>query len=74
MNTISISSELALSEDEVAKITGYSRPSNQLRVLGDLGIPARRRPNNTVLVMRMHCLYPAAALPDAKPKLKSIRK
>lgn len=66
--------QLTLSVEELAKITGYARPTNQLRVLKELGIPARRRPDNTVLVMRMHCLHPAATVQKTEPKLKPIRK
>lgn len=73
MGEISTLDPLILSEKELATITGYARPSNQLRVLQELGIPARRRPDNTVLVMRMHCLHPVTIKAN-EPKLKPIRK
>lgn len=73
MAELATAADLILSPDELLKITGYARPSNQLRVLGELGIPARRRPDNSVLVMRMHCLHPVAMV-KAEPKLKPIRK
>lgn len=47
-----------LSEAEIVRMTGYRRPGKQIETLKSLGIPARRRPDNTVLVMRVHCLYP----------------
>ena len=67
---------IALSEKELKELTGYSRPAFQMKILQDLGIPARRRPDNSLLVLRMHCLHPAAIAQAAKdgPKLKSSRK
>ena len=73
MAELAYPTDLTLSPDELVKITGYTRASNQLRVLGELGIPARRRPDNSVLVMRMHCLHPVAMVTN-QPKLKPIRK
>jgi hypothetical protein len=66
---------LALPEQEVRELTGYERPSNQLKMLKSLGIPARRRPDNTVLVLRMHLMTPTQqhAANDA-PKRKSAKK
>jgi hypothetical protein len=49
---------LELTEGELERITGYKRPSKQIEVLKAFGIPARRRPDNSVLVMRMHCIAP----------------
>ena len=66
--------DLALSDTEIKEITGYARPSRQLEVLRSLGIPARRRPDNTVLVMRMHCIHPAATIVTQQPQRKSARK
>jgi hypothetical protein len=67
--------ELALPEQEVRELTGYERPGNQLKVLKSLGIPARRRPDNTILVLRMHLMTPTQqqAANDA-PKRKSAKK
>jgi hypothetical protein len=47
---------LHLTEDELESMTGYRRPSKQMEMLKSLGIPARLRPDNSVLVMRMHCV------------------
>ncbi|WP_322880322.1 DUF4224 domain-containing protein [Pandoraea sputorum] len=70
---------LELTGEEIVRITGYRRASKQLDVLTSLGIPARRRPDNSVLVLRMHCLYPmsAAPVPQApanEPQLQPIRR
>lgn len=64
-----------LSEAELVRITGYVRSHKQMEMLRGLGIPARLRRDNTVLVLRMHMTHPAAlqAGNDA-PKLKSSRK
>lgn len=68
-------SELELSMIEVSRITGYTRPTKQLEVLKSLGVPALRRPDNTVLVLRMHCIHPTAitAVSNA-PKLKALKR
>jgi hypothetical protein len=66
--------DLALSDAEIRAITGYARPKLQMEVLRSLGIPARRRPDNSVLVMRMHCIHPAATITAPPPQRKSARK
>lgn len=63
---------LALTEDELKSITGYIRPKKQLEVMRQLGVPARMRPDNTVLVLRMHLNHPAAQKPADKPRLKLL--
>lgn len=67
--------DYVLDNEEIRDMTGYSRPFYQMRVLSELGIPAKRRPDNSLIVMRMHCLHPIAqkAANDI-PKLKSSRK
>jgi hypothetical protein len=48
-----------------------------MKLLKSLRIPARRRPDNSVLVMRMHCMHcmhPATLPANEAPKLKSSRK
>lgn len=66
--------ELALPEHEVQELTGYARPKRQLDVLKSLGIPARLRPDNTVLVLRMHLRNPVTVAANDGPKLKSSRR
>ena len=70
------SHDLTLSAAELKGVTGYARSAHQIRVFKDLGIPARLRPDNSVLVLRMHLLHPAAAaaLAPAAPRLKSSKK
>lgn len=45
-------STIALSAEEIYELTRYKRPAEQMRVLGDLGIRARRLHDNTVRVLR----------------------
>lgn|GEM_PF-1181460 len=66
---------LELTETELVRMTGYRRPGKQIETLKSLGIPARKRPDNSVLVLRVHCMYPVASPERAaadKPKLKPI--
>jgi len=67
--------DFVLTEEEVKEITGYSRPAFQLKCLKNLGIPARRRPDNSLIVLRMDLRNraPQQGNNDA-PKLKSSRK
>lgn len=59
-----------LSEAELFELTRYRRAAEQLRALKELGVPARRMRDNTVRVLRMHLVAPAAPIPTARPKLK----
>lgn len=63
-----------LSEEEIYNITHYRRAAEQLRALRELGIPARRRHDNTVCVLRMHAISPGGTLVAPRPVLKSARK
>nr|WP_198982705.1 DUF4224 domain-containing protein [Herbaspirillum sp. ASV7] len=68
---------LTLTEEEIFEITGYRRPSAQLRALEEMGIPARRRPDNTVMVLRVYVTTRPdadAVPPIPEPKLRVIRK
>ncbi len=64
---------LELTAEELQRITGYRRPQKQLEVLRSLGVPARLRPDNTVLVLRMHMTHPAELATERRPQLKSAR-
>lgn len=66
--------DIELSEAEIKRITGYSRPAYQIKVLRGLGIPARKRPDNSVLVLRMHCTSPATVAANDAPRRKSERR
>jgi hypothetical protein len=66
---------LELTEEEIVRMTGYRRAGKQIETFESLGIPARRRPDNTVLVLRVHCLYPIDSPQreaSDRPKLRSI--
>ncbi|QDD62683.1 DUF4224 domain-containing protein (plasmid) [Herbaspirillum seropedicae] len=72
-----IAQPITLTEEEVVAITGYHRAAFQLRRLEEMGIPAHRRPDNTVMVLRVYATTrPAAeAAPEKQePKLRLIRK
>ncbi|TWI69014.1 uncharacterized protein DUF4224 [Pseudoduganella lurida] len=60
-----------LSDAELFELTRYRRPAEQLRELAKLGVPARRMRDNTVRVLRMHLVAPAAPhnVPALRPKL-----
>lgn len=64
---------LELTAEELQRITGYRRSQKQLEVLHSLGVPARLRPDNTVLVLRMHMTHPAELATERRPQLKSAR-
>ncbi|MDB5777543.1 MAG: hypothetical protein JWP38_3676 [Herbaspirillum sp.] len=68
------SQPITLTDEEIKELTGYARPAYQLRVLKELGIQARKRPDNSVLVLRMHCMMPAVTAANDAPKLRPIRK
>jgi hypothetical protein len=59
---------LTLDADELYEITGYRIPSKQLEVMRSLGIPARMRPDNSVLVLRMHCQFPMVNWESGNPR------
>ncbi|WDZ97931.1 DUF4224 domain-containing protein [Herbaspirillum sp. WKF16] len=74
---IAVRSDLTLSEAEIIEITGYHRPKFQLQRLQEMGIPAHRRPDNTVMVLRVYATTrpaTAAAPEKQEPKLRLIRK
>jgi hypothetical protein len=59
-----------LSPEEIYDLTHYRRAAEQLRELAVLGIPARRRHDNSVCVLRMHVLQPTGKSDAPRPKLK----
>lgn len=70
-------SPLTLSGDEIENITHCKRAKEQLRELERMRIPATRRIDNTVCVLRMYVTMPGAAPASAannEPQLKSSRK
>lgn len=69
---------IELSYEEIAGLTHYKRPKEQLEALKDMGIPAQlRKADNSVCVLRMYVTVPALLLAGAandEPQLKSSRK
>ncbi len=61
-----------LTDEEIQRITRYRRPTKQMEVLRSLGIPARLRPDNTLLVLRMHLTQPVAQPPAERPRLRFV--
>jgi hypothetical protein len=59
-----------LSAEEIYNITHYRRTAEQLRALARLGIPAERRHDNTVCVLRAHLITLTAKPAPARPQLK----
>ncbi len=64
---------LEMTREEIERITGYVQPAKQLEVMRSLGVPARLRPDNTVLVLRMHLTHPATLTTERRPQLRSAR-
>ena len=67
----------ALTPEEIYEITHCKRPKEQLRELARMRIPATKRIDNTVCVLRMYVTNPAALLATTGsdgPHLKSSRR
>jgi hypothetical protein len=60
----------ALTSAEIYDLTHYRRPAEQLRALARLGIPAMRRHDNTICVLRAHLSAPLVKPEPARPQLK----
>jgi hypothetical protein len=73
--------KLYLSAQEIIELTGYTVTSYQMKTFQQLGIPAVRRTDGSLLVMRMHCHYPVPwiysplteGLKQPAPQRKSLR-
>lgn len=65
-----------LSRDEVAELTRYKRPREQMRQLQEMGVPATLLRDNTVRVLRAWLTNPVTSQAGGKPgpQLKSSRK
>jgi len=70
-----VKSDLVLSVDEIVTITHRKRPVEQLRDLIALGIPATRRHDNTICVLRADVTTRRAAAnaPSSAPQRKSAK-
>lgn len=73
-----IEQALVLSPEEIVSITHRKRAAEQLRDLVALGIPATRRHDNTICVLRAHVTAPrngaVSAAANDGPQLKSSKK
>lgn len=68
---------LCLTPDELLEVTGYRRGHEQLAYFRALGVPAHRRPDGTVSVVRQHLLdlqRRAEAPSPPRPRLASDEK
>ena len=45
---------MILTPQEIRELTQRARPAWQVRVLDHIGVPYRRRPDGTLIVMRSH--------------------
>lgn len=61
---------MALSPDELYDLTHYKQPAAQLRELARLGIPAVKRHDNSVCVVRAHLASGPIKSEPARPQLK----
>lgn len=67
---------LTLTPAELTEVTGYRRAAEQLAYFRRLGVPAHRRPDGTVSVVRQHLLdlqRRAETSSAPRPQLKSSR-
>ncbi|MDB5797228.1 MAG: hypothetical protein JWP36_1130 [Paucimonas sp.] len=65
---------LMLSAAELKALTGYARTKLQARVLGSLGVPYVIRPDNSLLVLRMHLQVAPKSIERDRPMLNSARR
>lgn len=63
---------MILSAQELAEVTARERPSAQRRVLDHLGIPYRRRPDGSLVVMRSHVEGESDGSIRRKPRLRLV--
>lgn len=61
---------MILTADEVAELTRRARPTWQARVLDHLGIPYRRRPDGTLVVLKAHVEFLPGAGQAPEPRLR----
>lgn len=60
---------IVLTPREVEALTLRQRPGWQARILAKLGIPYRRRPDGTLLVLRVHVV----GMQDERPAAPQLR-
>jgi len=64
---------VALTTEEIYKITHKVQPAAQLRHLRRMGVRAERRADGTVCVLHACLASNKAPAPESKPRLKSDR-
>jgi hypothetical protein len=74
-SAMTATNDLVLSREEIINITHRKRPVEQLRDLIALGIPATRRHDNTICVLRADVTTRrvAANAPESRPQRKSAK-
>jgi hypothetical protein len=61
---------LNLTPEQLEAYTGKSRPKAQARVLEAIGVPYRRRPDGSLIVLRIHVDYETTEKESASPALR----
>lgn len=64
--------EHVLSPQEIYDLTHYRRPAEQIRELAAMGVPARRRHDNTVCVLRADVRKPSTKPEPPRPQLRPL--
>lgn len=60
---------LNLTPEQLASYTGKSRAKAQARVLDAMGVPYRRRPDGSLIVLRVHVDYETKANKPPSPEV-----
>lgn len=61
---------MILTPEEIAELTDKVRFTAQARVLKDMGIPYRLRPDGSIVVFRVHLFHETAPERQAPPALR----
>ncbi len=65
---------LCLSPEELEELTHLVRPAAQARFLEEMGVPCRRRPDGTLLVLRRDLERGEPARARERPNLAVVRR
>lgn len=60
---------LTLTHDELVDLTGRRRFTFQARVLTEMGIPYRLRPDGSIVVLRVHVVHETTEERPASPEM-----
>jgi hypothetical protein len=61
---------ITLSASEIEQYTGKRRPTAQSKVLDALGVPHKRRPDGSLVVLRIHIHYETQEKEQQTPALR----